>query len=73
VRRSAGLLEELSDEEVAAAPQGAVIARLTPAGWDRLCELDLALESLQLLDALGWEAVAELWSGNGIEYLEETP
>jgi hypothetical protein len=63
-------MSERSDESVAAAPEGRVIAELTPVGWERVRKLGLALTSLTTLERAGWEAVAALWSAHGVEFLE---
>ena len=73
VRAAAGLSAERSDETVAAAHQGRMIAQRTPSGWERVRELKLGLRSLSTMESSGWTAVAELWSTAGVEFLEASP
>ncbi|MFC0681469.1 hypothetical protein ACFFGH_26875 [Lysobacter korlensis] len=70
VRSAAGLTGERSDETVAGAHEGRVVAELTPMGWERVRDLKLALRSLSTLESGGWEALAVLWTVNGVEFLE---
>ncbi|GAA1693744.1 hypothetical protein GCM10009808_08590 [Microbacterium sediminicola] len=68
IRAAAGIVTERTDEEVASAAEGRILALLTPVGWEQIRTQRLGLVSLEMLERAGWEAVSTLWEERGIEH-----